>query len=267
MASIARAASILIAASSLAGCVGHGIYSGADGKYPDRNEVPIASNFSTTMQLKLQAAEHWQRVAVDSAGALAQAFPRGSLVHLRRSCETSGCAPQACDTAFNRVFFNQFLTALVAAGYQVTTAPAPNAHTVEIDVQAVSFAHDRPQYRYAGVPVRFGPGIWALRDEASLWDRAGNEAMRTEGYDGNWYRAEFAGGPTPRNELVVTVSAMSPARAYLARSTKVYYTADADVANYSCAGAAAAAARTWTIPVVGDCTAPRCAADSDRRRP
>ena len=264
MAPIAKAALIVVVASSLAGCVGRGIYSGADGKYPDRNEVPVATNFPTTTQMKLQAAEHWQRVAADSAGTLAQAFPRGSLVHLRRSCETTGCAPQACDTPFNRVFFNQFLTALVALGYQVTTAAAPNAPTVEIDVQSVAFAHDRPQYRYAGVPVRFGPGIWALRDETSLWDRAGNEAQRTEGYDANWYRAEFAGGPTPRNELVVTVSAVSPARSYLARSTKVYYTADMDVANYSCAGAAANV-RTWTIPVTGDCTAPRCV-DMERKR-
>lgn len=264
MAPMARTATLAAAAWILAGCAA-GIHSGSDGRYPERNEVPIAANFPTSLQMKLQAAEHWQRVAADAAGGLAQAFPRGSTVHLRRGCETSGCAPQACDTPFNRVFFNQFLTALVGLGYHVSAAAVPNAPTVEVDIQAVTFAHDRPQYRYAGVPVRFGPGIWALRDDVSLWDRAGNEAQRTLAPDGNWYRAEFAGGPTPRGELVVTVSALSAARTYVARNTKVYYTADADVANYSCAAPAAPGARTWAIPVTGDCTAPRCV-DAERRR-
>jgi len=254
----------LIAAASLGGCAVYDIHSGGTGPYPASNEVPIAANFETTRQHKLQAVEHWRRAAVDSAGALARSVRAGPVVHLRRSCETTGCAPQSCDTVFNRVFFNEFLTALVGLGHRVSLVPVPGAASIEIDVQSVGFAPNRPQYRYAGVPTEIGPGVWALRDIASLVDAQGNAAPRTEGTVHNWWRAEFAGGRTPRNELVVTVSALSPERAYVARDTRIYYTADHDTSLYSCGEAASS--RVWTIPVVGDCTAPRCA-QPERRQP
>lgn len=263
-------------ATSLAGCAVRGIHSAGQGSYPERNEVPIAANFQTTTQLKLQAAEHWRRVANDSADELIKSFQRGgacipkngcTTLYLRRSCETTGCLPQSCDTTFNRVFFNEFLTALVGLGYQVSATPAASSAVVEIDIQAVGFSANRPQYRYAGEPVELGPGIWALRDRNSLIDNQGNTAPRTAGYDSNWYRTEFAAGATPRNELVISVSAMSPAKTYLARNTRVYYTSDADAALYSCSGGAPSrGTRTWTIPLTGDCTAPRCTEEPDRRR-
>lgn len=258
-------ASTSLAAACLGGCAAYDIHSGGTGAYPPSNEVPIATNFETTRQHKLQAAEHWRRAATDAAAALTKSVRGGSTIHLRRACETTGCAPQACDTAFNRVFFNEFLTALVGLGHRVSLVPVANAPVLEIDVQAVGFAPNRPQYRYAGVPTEIGPGVWALRDVAGLVDAQGNVAPRTEGPVRNWWRAEFAGGRTPRNELVVTVSALSAERTYVARDTKIYYTADADASLYACGGEAAA--RVWTIPVSGDCTAPRCTQAPERRRP
>jgi hypothetical protein len=255
-----------LAATALAGCAVQSIHSGGQKSFPDRNEVPIASNFPTSTQLKLQAAEHWRRVANTSADALVRSLKSNgacvpnkgcATLYLRRSCETTGCAPQACETTFNRVFHNDFLTALLTHGYQVSTVPAANAPVVDLDIQAVSFAHNRPQYRYAGQPVELGPGIWALRDVISLMDKSGAETRRTLDHDTNWFRTEFAAGPTPRNELVITVSATSGANTYLARNTAVYYTADADAAHYIC-GVTAGRSRTWSIPVIGDCTAPSC---------
>lgn len=254
----------LAAAAVLAGCTVPGIHTTSPGSYPERNEVPIAVNFKTSTQLKLQAAEHWRLAANASAAELLKSFRPGTTLHLRRSCETTGCQPRACDTTFNRVFFNEFLTALVGLGYPVSATPAANAAVVEIDVQAVRFSANRPQYRYAGAPVEIGPGIWALRDVSSLVDGQGVVALRTDGHNANWYRTEFAAGATPRTELVITVSALSAQQTYLARNTTVYYTADGDAAHYYC-GPAAGASRTWTIPVTGDCTAPRCV-EPDRRR-
>lgn len=256
-------------AASLAGCAVQGIHSGGQANFPDRNEVPIAANFGTSSQLKLQAAEHWRRVAYDAADNLIKSLQSGGAcmprngcitLYLRRSCEATGCAPRPCDTTFNRVFFNDFLTALVSLGYQVSTVPAANAAVVDIDIQAIGFSANRPQYRYAGEPVEVGVGVWALRDSSSLIDAQGNSAPRTSGFDTNWFRAEFAGGATPRNELVITVSATSPEKTYLARNTKVYYTSDADAAHYFCAGYAPQelSSRTWAIPVMGDCSTVRC---------
>lgn len=271
------------AAIGLAGCAGPSIYSGGQSPVPDRNEVPIAANYPTSTQIKLQAAEHWRLAASDAASGLVKSVRTGgacipgssscTTLHLRRNCESSGCAPEACDSTFNRVFFNELLTALVEQGYQVTATPTPNALLVDIDVQAVSFSENRPQYRYAGKAVEIGPGIWALRDEAGLIDRQGVEAPRTVMPDANWYRTEFAAGPTPRNELVVTVSAMAQEKIYVARSTRVYYTADSDTALYACEGRSRAGpvaappptVKSWTIPVTGDCSGPRCADDSSRR--
>ena len=99
-----------------------------------------------------------------------------------------------------------------------------------------------------------------------MLDKQGQEALRTTGHDTNWYRTQFAGGATPRNELVITVSAMSPQQVYLARNTRVYYTADADAPLYFCPGDATLGARTWMIPVRGDCTGPRCMDEAQRSR-
>ena len=255
----------LAVAAGLGGCSLHNIHSGGDGRYPATNEVPVAANFRTSMQPKLQAAEHWRRVAADSASAMSKSVPKGGVLHLRRGCETTGCAPRACDTTFNRVFHNEFLTALVGLGYRVSPDPVAAATVVDIDVQSVAFARNRPQYRYAGEAVEIGPGTWAIRDHATLVDKAGAAALRTETPDANWYRAEFAAGPTPRNELVITVSAMSAEKTYLARNTRVYYTADADVGLYACGAEGIPGVRTWSIPVLGDCSGPRCT-DGDRRR-
>jgi hypothetical protein len=266
-------------AVALSACTAPSIHSGGQGLYPERNEVPIASNFQTSAQFKLQAAEHWRRVAYDSAEGLIKSIRSGGAcipkstcvsLYLRRSCETTGCRPRSCDTTFNQVFFNELLTALVELGYEVSTTPGANAAVVDIDVQAVRFAANRPQYRYAGRPLEVGPGIWALEDATSLVDSQGNAAPRTTGFDANWYRAEFASGATPRNELVITVSAISPQKTYLARNTKVYYTSDADSAHYFCEPTAGEASRpavtTRTIPVTGDCSAGRCV-DVQGRRP
>jgi hypothetical protein len=259
---------ILACAFALAGCMG-GLYSGGRESYPPQNEVPIASNFATSMQPKLQAAEHWRRVAEDAAEALAKGLAAGGKcvpgrgcvpLYLKRACETSGCAPTRCDTTFGRIFHNELLTALVSRGYAVSTAPVPGGLVVEVDSQAVAFTANRAQYRYAGQPVELAPGVWALRDVTSLIGTDNEPASRTGDPDYNWYRARFAAGRTPQNELVVSVSALTAEGTYAARHTGVYYTADADAAHYACAAGSRSA---WTIPVTGDCSIGRCVTSSE----
>lgn len=259
---------VTFVAAGLSGCAADSIYSGTHGNYPANNEVPVAGNFKTSVQLKLQAAEHWKRIASYSARRLIDSFKQGAacipkhgctLLYLKRNCLTSGCASHRCDSTFSQVFFNEFLTALVNLGYEVSAVPARGAVVVDIDIQAVNFSPNRPQYRYAGDAVEIGPGTWAVRDVADLVDRDGNVAPGTRGNASNWYRSEFAAGDTPRNELVITTSAVSPEQLYLARNTAVYYTSDGDVALYSCPGSLRALSNLWSIPVVGDCSQGRCA--------
>ena len=263
-------------ALATSGCVVRNIHSGVQANHPERNEVPIASNFASSRQLKLQAAEHWRRAALNSADALVKSLQAGGAclpktgcmtLYVRRSCETSGCVARSCDTVFNNAFHAEFVTALVGLGYPVSATPVVGATLIDIDVQAVAFSANRPQYRYAGRPVEIGPGLWALSDSGSLIDAQGNTAARTSGFDANWFRTEFAAGPTPRNELVITVSATSPQNVYLARNTRVYYTSDADSSHYFCRGGdTASRATTMRIPVVGDCTPGRCSDAMEGKR-
>lgn len=134
---------ILAFGLALAGCMG-GLHSGGKENYPPQNEVPIASNFTTSLQPKLQAAEHWRRIADDAAQALGKGLAASGkcvpgracpALHLKRACESSGCAPTRCETTFGRIFHNELLTALVARGYPVSNAPVPGALVVEVDAQ------------------------------------------------------------------------------------------------------------------------------------
>lgn len=263
-------AGILATLGGLGGCASNVITTNGPNPYAEHMEAPVATNFHTSLQPKLQAAEHWRRVANDAADALARSLKEGAAciaktgcqtLYLKRQCDSSGCLPSACETTFNRVFFNEFLTALVGQGYQVSATPVNAAITVDIDVQALSFADNRPQFRYAGRAVELGEGIWALKDVVLVTERNGNPLQPETGNNLNWLRTNFAAGVTPRNELVVSVSALSPEKTYLARNTGIYYTADADASLYFCAGAKQTDPRRqniWTIPVTGDCTGARC---------
>lgn len=260
--------------ASLVGLVGcaNTIHAGGQKYYADSDEVPIAMNFPSTQQAKLQAAEHWKRVADDAAAALLRSLrDSGSCSQtagcttlvVTRQCATTGCQPSACDTTFNRVFYNDFISALVNQGNQVSTVPLAGAVTIDFDVQPVRFSPNRPQYRYAGVPVQLGEGVWARKDVTTVVDQFASGVPQSSFNWPNWFRTEFAAGRTPSYELVITVSALSPAKAYIARNTSVYYIADSDAGNYVCPAqlkelANSTGTPSWDIPVSADCSTPRC---------
>jgi len=253
-----------------------------DGTQPhaDSNEVPIASNFPTSMQRKLQAAEHWKSVANYSASELSNSLQRASTCSIglqcktlviRRSCETTGCTQVACETTFGKVFHEELVTAMVNLGYRVSTVPVKDGITLEYDVQTVSFGPNRPQYRHAGRAVELADGVWALKDPAAVVNSQESLLKPNSGERLNWYRTEFATGRTPTREIVVTASAKSADQAYIGRSTEVYYISDADVGHYVCERPVADPCqencstkvfdqKSWTIGVQGDCSEPRCKA-------
>lgn len=252
--------------------------------YPDSNEVPIASNFPTSLQRKLQAAEHWKRVANFSAAELSASLQRAATctagiecrtLVIKRSCETTGCTPVSCETTFGKVFHEELVTAMVNLGYKVSTVPVQGGITLEYDIQTVTFGENRPQYRYAGKSVELADGVWALRDPALVVDSQQTPFNPNSGETPNWFRTEFASGRTPAREIVVTASAKSADQAYIGRSTEVYYIADSDVNHYTCARAVDPCQancstkvfdqKTWTIGVHGDCSEPRCKAPPQRK--
>lgn len=181
-------------------------------------EAPLATNFPTSKQEKLQAAAHWNRIAQDVAQRIAKSLPNQSPLYVRE--------PNT-DTAFARAFHGQLITALLAAGHPVMKTPQ-GALQVEVDTQAVAFSSDRPQYRHAGAATALGGGLWALYDigRAVSPGAAGMVALAA-GDTLAWFQSEFASGETPQTEIIVTTSVSNDSQ-YVARNTSVYYVADSD---------------------------------------
>lgn len=200
------------------------------------SEAPLATNFPTSKQPKLQAAAHWNVIANDVAQQLTaslKAKPALPALYVNQATNK---------TDFDRAFANQLISALVAEGFVVQKSPA-GAVVVDIDTQAVSFAANRPQYRYAGAATALTAGVWALH-QASPAGIATAAIIGADAY--MWFSAEFATGATPQMEILVTTS-VSDGRQYLARNTSVYYVADVDSALYR----APTPAPVRTIGVIG----------------
>jgi len=182
--------------------------------------VPIASTFPTTRQEKLQAAAHWDVIAKHMSQQLIAEMKKGPQRPFYIA-ETPQSSP------FQRALTAQLISALVNQGQVVSRGPAGSLR-IDLDVQALTFAPDRPQSRYAGLPAAIGAGVWILSDS----DPAFAVAAAASGFDGyNWYSSQYAPGDTPQTELIITASVTDQFR-YYARSTSAYYVADADRSLY-----------------------------------
>jgi hypothetical protein len=180
--------------------------------------TPLVANFPTTKQAKLQAAYHWgvisDNIEKRVVAELKKSPPRP--VYLNESKEPS---------PFQRALAQQLTTSLVNDGYVVSRSPAGSLK-VDMDVQAVTFTADRPQYRYHGDKSILAGGVWVLSEiEAGPIFNIAAGAGALDSYQ--WFNAQFAPGDTPRTEIIVTVSVSDQYR-YVARSTSAYYVADTD---------------------------------------
>lgn len=262
--------------ASVAGCAGQvatpdspragtPVYTGEARLTASHGETPVAGNFKSTVQPKLQAGQHWLGIADDTGRAIVEMLRRRapcgpgadkcSLVHVR---------PPNPLTEFSRAFHGQIVTTLVQQKVQVARS-ADAGLVVDIDVQPVLFSANRPQYRHAGVPVELGPGVWALRDVATPVPAGAGATPPTQDAL-HWFRSEFAAGQTPQAEILITVSVADPRR-YLARVTSAYYIADTDKRLYDkeiCAlfelcpkgvapGGAPGDGKAAVLRVTGDC--------------
>jgi len=187
--------------------------------------APVATNFASTQQAKLQAAAHWGVIARHMATELRptlQSAPKRSLYVMPLQAST-----------FSRGVASHLVTALVNDGFVVLKTPEPGSLKIELDTQVVAFSASRPQYRYVGLPSALASGAWVLTgiDHSAEW--LGTAAIYT--YDAyRWFTAQFAPGATPKTEAIVTLSVADEAR-YYARTTSVYYTSDEDRALYDAA--------------------------------
>jgi hypothetical protein len=194
----------------LAGCASH------------FTPTPLASNFPTTQQPKLQAAYHW--------GAIADNIEKRLLAELKKNPPRPLYLNEpAQPTPFQRALSTQLATSLVNDGYTVSRSPAGSLK-VDMDVQAVTFTANRPQYRYHGERAALASGVWVLSEiEVPPLAYVAAGAAALDSY--SWFNAQFAPGATPKTEIIVTVSVSDQYR-YVARNTAAYYVADTDRVLY-----------------------------------
>ena len=188
------------------------------------SEAPLATNFPTSKQQKLQTAAHWQAISADVARRLATELPAASTRPLFVAAQQ--------ETPFNRAVVNQLISWLVSHGYAVASSPIDTIK-VEVDTQAVEFRSDRPRFRHAGMPTALAAGAWAL-SLPGVTAAGGATALIAASDAHAAFSSEFASGETPKTEIILNLSVIAADR-YLARSTTVYYVADNDLSLYSLA--------------------------------
>ncbi|WP_217125286.1 hypothetical protein [Hydrogenophilus thiooxidans] len=201
------------------------------------SEVPVATNFPTTTQEKLQSAHHWQVIAEGIAAQITQALQQ------EQGCRS---APLACPTLafaspdrpspFERALIAAITTELVRQGWKVRTE-LPAEITLRLEVQANRFRNRPADGRFTSAAV-LGAGLWVLSDDKNIgvWEHVSPGASALIGLAAadlwRWQTSQFAQGPTPEVELMVHVSAVREG-VYLARTSEVFYIADSDLALYT----------------------------------
>ena len=228
------------------------------------SEAPLATNFATAKQMKLQAGQHWQVIANDTADTLAAALAKGATcIAPAGNCPPLFVSRSDPTSAFGKAFHSQFVSRLVNQGHSVATS-GPGDILVTIEAQTVKFTPDRSQYMGAGKFTMLSTGVWALR-EIGVNQSTGTAivagSVAADIYE--WNVSEFAKGQTPQIELILTASATKGGK-YLARSTNVYYVADGDASLYCWQAegcmlkASAPPPPPPTLSVVGDCGPAPC---------
>lgn len=208
--SIAGVLAMTAAAALLAGCA------------VPYSPAPVPVNFPTSQQLKLQAAAHWGAIAGNIQSRLSEDLSKAP----QRPYYVMEPPPDA--SPFQRALTEEIASSLVKAGYVVSRVPAGSLK-VDVNVQALTFSPNRARYIYAGVPTSVVAGVWLL---ASTSDPVLMTTGALAAHDAVAYHmAQFATGPTPKTELIITVSVSDQYR-YYARNSSAYYVADSDRSLY-----------------------------------
>ena len=258
------------------------------------SEAPVATNFPSSKQHKLQAGAHWNVIANDAASTLVSSIRLGKgCIAAYPDCNRLVLRPPKEPTAFAQGFHTLLATALVNQGVQLAppdaaaammmpasvtttttvttpaspsrvvsrktktsktsktkqrsviqrpasvqmvtmTPPAPLRQELEVDIQVVKFSPGRLDGRYFASGTALSTGVWGLR---GLWTQTSPQGagvgvalgMTFDAY--RWFNSEFARGPLPQLEMIVTVSALSNG-IYIGRVSNLYYLSDNDLSLY-----------------------------------
>lgn len=213
-------------------------------------EVPAPTRFDNTKQQKLQAAEHWRAIAEHFASQMGDDLKSkldGRAVYVP---QPGGEQP------FVEGFRELFITALVSRHIPVSTE-AHNALTVDVKYSIYRFRPERVANTYfLGDATALAAGLWAVSGivGSSSISRGAKALATVAGVEGFLWIAneqngagQFASGPVPRSEIILTASVADASR-IMARRSNIYYTMDEDAALYWQRASAG-----HSVSVSGDC--------------
>ncbi len=191
------------------------------------SEAPLASNFATSKQTKLQAANHWLLIAKDVAD------------QIRIGTEKVGApvfvTPPQHNSKFTQAFYTQIITSLVNQGVTVRKYNDGTAQVIDIDTQLLKFSPNRHQNKRFISTSAISAGVMAIHglDFPVKTDAVLAGLAVTGAYDWlRWIDQEYASGATPQYELIVTTSLVKNSQ-FIARRTDAYYIADSDWTMYN----------------------------------
>ena len=200
------------------------LLSGCAHKY---SEAPIATNFKTTKQKKLQAAQHWEVIGNDLAESIIRKIGTNRSVYVN-SIDN--------DLKFNNSVYSFIMSRLISSGVKVSQTKTQSDIVINISTNDVKFSNkNRGRYtRTKGSMTMLGAGVGAIYGVSHLTSTptviaTGAAVIGMDIY--NEYNSQYASGATPKNEIIVTVSAVDGNK-YVAHYSNIYYIDDSDLKLY-----------------------------------
>ncbi|GEM_PF-6197790 len=180
------------------------------------SQSPIAVNFKTTEQPKLQAAAHWNIIAKDISKELTTY--RKTPIYIESSNQK---------TTFDNLFVKMLKSSMVQRGATIVTDKKYAKAVMRVDTKKVYFTRKLTHPRRVGVLAGLGAGVFLLRN-ANAGQIAAASVLALEGV--NYYESRF--DSIPHSELVIHIDIFDDKKV-LDSLTKVYYVVDKDSRLYT----------------------------------
>ncbi len=192
------------------------------------SRIPEPAAFEYSSQSKLQAAHHWDVLALDIANQINNELLKDNLlttaVYVKKTC---GGDDRQCKqnetTEFDEAFHDLLVTQLVRFGIPTCAKPEQGAITVNYKVQTVYHKSDRYRTLTPGLLTSLTAAVEVLRNapgEVVAVATAGAIDLANSAYVGSGHF-----------EVIITTSMVSM-RTYLFRSSNIYYINDEDFWQY-----------------------------------
>jgi hypothetical protein len=192
------------------------------------SRIPEPAGFEYSSQSKMQAAHHWDVLAMDVANQINLELIKDDLlntaVYVKKTCgEDDAPCKQNETSQFDEGFHDLLVTQLVRYGIPTSTQPGNEAITINYKVQVVYHNTDRIRTLAPGTLTALTAAVQVLKNAPSeiiTVATAGAIDIANAGFVSNGHY-----------EIIITTSMVSMQK-YLFRTSSIYYINDADFWHY-----------------------------------